>query len=331
MSYPKPLSEKSLKRLYTQAGLSTEAYDFLHSLFAACANLYGAIALRDVWSVYRELKSEAPRIRRQDLVAFSAIVRREVQPYQVYEIEELYTEEPHNDLDRHIVSKELIGTGYGKMFSFYALMEGLGDHPYCVPDNFLSYAAPSASAVEKSLADFIGNLESTAAECAPRQRKAYPNENRGKKLRAFSFLNLSERFDLEYYKKVPATYSALLEEYSGTEAEKIMRQHRWDENIGRLHTTEIIQNLENELHEVGVRLTEKQQDTLMRLIVQYHNGSRLWCLRGWKPNELADMHGNSDVPSISFGPGLQQAFADGTMDKGDLVRKIQELGWKVME
>ena len=159
----------------------------------------------------------------------------------------------------------------------------------------------------------------------------YPNENRGKKLRAFSFLNLSERFDLEYYKKVPATYSALLEEYSGTEAEKIVRQHRWDENIGRLHTTEIIQNLENELHEVGVRLTEKQQDTLMRLIVQYHNGSRLWCLRGWKPNELADMHGNSDVPSISFGPGLQQAFADGIMDKGDLVRKIQELGWKVME
>ena len=174
MSYPKPLSEKSLKRLYTQAGLSTEACDFLHSLFAACANLYGAIALRDVWSVYQELKSEAPRIRRQDLVAFSAIVRREVQPYQVYEIEELYTEEPHNNLDRHIVSKELIGTGYGKMSSFYVLMDGLGNHPYCVPDNFLSYAAPSASAVEKSLADFIGNLESTAAECAPRQHKAYP-------------------------------------------------------------------------------------------------------------------------------------------------------------
>ena len=51
MSYPKPLSEKSLKRLYTQAGLSAEACDFLHSLFAACANLYGAIALRDVWSM----------------------------------------------------------------------------------------------------------------------------------------------------------------------------------------------------------------------------------------------------------------------------------------
>ena len=131
MSYPKPLSEKSLNRLYMQAGLSTEACDFLHSLFAACANLYGAIALRDVWSVYQKLKSEAPRIRRYDLIAFSAIVRREVQPYRVYEIEELYTEEPHNDLDRHIVSKELIGAGYGKMFSFYALMDELGDQPYC--------------------------------------------------------------------------------------------------------------------------------------------------------------------------------------------------------
>ena len=174
MSYPKPLSEKSLERLYTQAGLSTEVCDFLHSLFAACANLYGAIALRDVWSVYQELKSEAPRIRRQDLVAFSAIVRREVRPYRVYEIEELYTEEPHNDLDRHIVSKELIGAGYGKMFSFYALMDERNDRPYCVPDDFLSYAEPTASVEEKSLAVFIGNLKSTAMECAPKQRKTYP-------------------------------------------------------------------------------------------------------------------------------------------------------------
>ena len=53
--------------------------------------------------------------------------------YRVYEIEELYTEEPHNDLDRHIVSKELIGAGYGKMFSFYALMDERNDRPYLCP------------------------------------------------------------------------------------------------------------------------------------------------------------------------------------------------------
>ena len=331
MSYPKPLSEKSLERLYTQAGLSTEACDFLHSLFAACANLYGAIALRDVWSVYQELKSGAPRIHRRDLIAFSTIVRREVQPYRVYEIEELYTEEPHNDLDRHIVSKELIGAGYGKMFSFYALMDELGNQPYCVPEYFLSYAVSSASAEESVLSNFIGNLKSTAKECAPKQRKTYPNENRGKKLSEFSFLNLNEQFNLEYYKKVPATYSALLEEYSGTEAEKIMRSYRRTENIGYLRTTDMIQNVLIELCEVGVRLTETQHSTLMRLMMQYHNGSRLWCLRGWTPNELAAMHGNTGAPSISFGPDIQEAFADGTMDKNELVRKIKELGWKVSE
>ena len=331
MSYPKPLSEKSLNRLYMQAGLSTEACDFLHSLFAACANLYGAIALRDVWSVYQELKSGAPRIHRRDLIAFSAIVRREVQPYRVYEIEELYTEEPHNDLDRHIVSKELIGAGYGKMFSFYALMDELGNQPYCVPECFLSYAVSSASAEESVLSNFIGNLKSTAKECAPRQRKSYPNENRGKKLSEFSFLNLDEQFNLEYYKKVPATYSALLEEYSGTEAEKIMRSCRRTENVGHLRTTDMIQDVLTELSEAGVRLTETQHSTLMRLMMQYHNGSRLWCLRGWTPNELAAMHGNTGAPSISFGPGIQEAFADGTMDKNELVRKIKELGWEVSE
>lgn len=331
MSYPKPLSEKSLERLYTQAGLSTEACDFLHSLFAACANLYGAIALRDVWSVYQELKSGAPRIHRRDLIAFSAIVRQEVQPYRVYEIEELYTEEPHNDLDRHIVSKELIGAGYGKMFSFYALMDELGDQPYCVPEYFLSYAVSSASAEESVLSNFIGNLKSTAEECAPKQRKTYPNENRGKKLSEFSFLNLDEQFNLEYYKKVPATYSALLEEYSGTESEKIMRSYRRTENIGYLRTTDMIQNVLIELCEVGVRLTETQHSTLMRLMMQYHNGSRLWCLRGWTPNELAAMHGNTGAPSISFVPGIQEAFTDGTMDKNELVRKIKDLGWKVSE
>ena len=331
MSYPKPLSEKSLKRLYTQAGLSTEACDFLHSLFAACTNLYGAIALRDVWSIYQELKRDAPRIHKRDLIAFSAIVRREVQPYRVYEIEELYTEEPHNDLDRHIVSKELIGAGYGKMFSFYALMEELSDQTYCVPDNFLSYAVPSATAEENSLSDFIGNLKSTAKECAPKQRKPYPNENRGKKLREFSFLNLNEQFNLEYYKKVPATHSALLEEYSGTEVEKIMRSYRLTENVGYLRTTDMIQDVLTELSEAGVRLTEAQHSTLMWLMMQYHNGSRLWCLRGWTPNELAAMHGNTGAPSISFGPGIQKMFADGTMDKNELVRKIKELGWKVSE
>ena len=45
MPYPKPLSEKSLEKLYKDAGLTNEARSFLYAFFTACANLYGMIAL----------------------------------------------------------------------------------------------------------------------------------------------------------------------------------------------------------------------------------------------------------------------------------------------
>lgn len=331
MSYPKPLSERSLQRLYAQAGLSAEVCDFFHALFAACASLYGAIALRDVWAICQRLKNEAPYIRRRDLIAFSAIVRREVQPYRVYEIEELYTEEAHNELDRHIVSRELIGTGYGKLAMFYTLMDERSDHPYCIPDDLLSYATPIRSAEERAMADFIGGLKSVAAECVPEYGNAYPNENRGKRLREFSFFNASERASMEHYRNKPAVTSALLEDYGGTEAEKLMRLYMRAERIGDLQISQIIQYMGAELHEVGVRLTKTQLDRLVRHITETHNHSRLWCICGWKPSELARMRGNTGRPSISFGPGLQNAFANGTMDKDELVRKIQELGLKVTE
>lgn len=43
MSYPKPLSEKSLQRKYAEAGLSEEKAGFLRDFFTACTNLYGAL------------------------------------------------------------------------------------------------------------------------------------------------------------------------------------------------------------------------------------------------------------------------------------------------
>ena len=92
MAYPKPLSMKSLERLYRESGLTEEAQSFLHAFFAACANLYGAIALRHVWGVYQELR-DAPKLRRKDILAFASIVRREEQSYYVFEVNELFDED----------------------------------------------------------------------------------------------------------------------------------------------------------------------------------------------------------------------------------------------
>ena len=330
MSYPKPLSEKAIERLYREADISEETRAYLHTLFAACANLYGALPLRAVWSFYHEITG-APKIRRKDLIAFSSIARREKQPYYVFEIEELYTEEPHNELDRHIVSRELVSSGYGKLHLFYRLMENMEDRPYCIPDDLLSYAHPVPVREETDLLSFLENLESTADICKPRFGRSCPNENKGKKLDAFSFLNSEERFDLEYYKNRPSQLAELMEDCSGSEAEKILRHFKRGENINPSAMTKHLEYITEELEEAGVCLTDKQLEKLLELVSAFHNNSNLWGLSGWKPVELARMTLSREMPAISFGPGLQEAFADGTMNKEELVEGIRKLGLDVIE
>jgi len=329
MSYPKPLSEKSIEKLYEQSGLSIEARDLLHRFFAACVNLYGAIAMRDVWQIYQGLKN-VPKLRRKDLLNFASIVRREEQPYFVFEIEELYEDEPHSELDRHIVSKELVSNGYGKFHLLYELMDQIDEKPYCLPDDFLSFAEPAPSDFEVALLAFLSNLTSMADECAPKYGKSIPNENKGKKLGEFSFLNSAERFETEWLKR-PAAKAAFLEDCSGTEAEKIMRFFKRGENIGRNTLAGTLQWILDELKEVGVLMEESQVGELLRLITDYHNSSHLWCLSGWVPRELAQMYRGNGPMAISFGPNMQKAFADGSLDRDELVREIRKMGLEVIE
>ena len=54
-------------------------------------------------------------------------------------------------------------------------------------------------------------------------------------------------------------------------------------------------------------------------------------LSGWKPVELARMTLSRGMPAISFGPGLQKAFADGTMNREELIEGIRKLGLDVID
>ncbi len=330
MSYPKPLSEKSLEKLYEQSGLSVDVRSFLHSFFAACANLYGAIALRHVWVVYQQVDN-APKLRRKDLLAFASIIRREEQPYYLFEANEIFDDDSNNELDRLIVSKELVGVGYGKYGLLYDLTDQIDfERPYCVPCDFLSYAEPVQSEREKALFNFLSGLVSTADECAPKYGKSIPNDHKGQKLGDFSFLNSDERFEVEWQKR-PAAREAVLEDYSGTEAEKILRLFKRGENIGRNSPAVTLQWILDELNEAGVEMTQGQVETLLRLITDYHNNSRLWCLSGWKSSELAKMYQGRGPTAISFGSGMQKAFEDGSLDRDELIKVIREMGLEVTE
>lgn len=330
MSYPKPLSEKTIERLYQEAGIDAEIREYLHKLFIACANFYGAIPLRIVWAMYPSITG-APKIRRKDLIAFSGIVRREKQPYYVFEIEELYTEEPHNELERHIVSGELISSGYGKFYWFYELMENRESRPYCLPDDLLSYANPVSIPEETAFLQYLGSLKSTADICKPEYGNSWENENKGKKLNSFSFFNSHERFDLEYSQRNKSRLAEIQRECAGSEAEKILRLFKRMENTDPLGITKHIKYVMEELLEAGVVLTMNQVNKLMELISALHNNSCLWGLSGWKPTQLAQLNPNQGMPEILFGPGMQKAFDEGTMNKEELLDAIRKRGFTVID
>lgn len=329
MAYPKPLSEKALQRLYKESGLEERAQGFLHDFFAACANLYGAIELRDAWDVFQQITEDKPKLRRKDLVAFSGIVRREEQTYYVFETEEVFSAEPHNELSRLIVSKNLVRGGYGKFMWLYKVMEQAVNYPCCVPDSFQGYASPKPEKEETELLQFLGRLKVTASVWRNHAGKEYPCEHKGKRLREFSFMNSDERFEVEYLKKRPRQQAAFLADCAGTEAEKIVRHLREEDDIGYFSPAETIEHVTEELAEVGVELTMKQAQELARLMMEFHNNSRHWCICGWKPVELARLRKPQGKPTITFGPGMQGAFASGDLDREEIVRHMREMGLNV--
>ena len=71
MSYPKPLSQKTLDKMYKESNLSEEKIVFLRKLFDSASALYGIIPLCDLWEVYKEYsqKAEAVKIHRKDILS----------------------------------------------------------------------------------------------------------------------------------------------------------------------------------------------------------------------------------------------------------------------
>lgn len=330
MSYPKPLSEKSLARLYAQSGLTQPQTDYLHGLFRACANLYGAIELRDMWLIHQGQKN-APSIRRKDLLAFSAIARREEAPYYVFEIDELYSEEKRTDLSRMVVHRDLIGTGYGRLARFYILMEEAGQYGYYQPEDILAYVDPKPSEEETALRAFLDELKVTAATCVPPYGDPYPCEHRGQKLGEFSFLTRDERSEAEIMARNKAEYAAFLRWNEGTEAEKLFRHFR---NVELIHSREFNMNIKNflsELTEVGAELSMEEMNELLQLLMNYHNNTRVWCMCGWSPTEMMRMSPPSMPESISIGPNMKKMFESGELNRDEFMEKIRKLGIKVIE
>ena len=157
----KPLSEKALARKYAETGWSQDTIAFLHDFFLAGANLYGVCTVQDLWDIYKFLGEHIslPKLRRRDMITFSAIARRDRLPYAVYEIDEIYADEERKETERMIVHKELVGSGYYRFDDVYRLSDRQLNKPFYVPDDYMRYAEPEPSPAESALRGYLDELQ----------------------------------------------------------------------------------------------------------------------------------------------------------------------------
>lgn len=297
--YPAPLSSKSLTKLYIETGLSESQISFLHDFFLSAANLYGAITLHDLWEVYVNLagKTVIPIIRKKDLIAASSVFRREELPYFVFEINELYSEESQNDINREIVHEGLISYGNNKLDLYYCLQDVLRSNPYYVPSDFLKYKDRADSPADCELKSFFGNLKITAEKYIdPISQVSCPCKGaKNSKLKDADFLFQREQYELDFAtgskgaKKANDRYIHYLkQQLNKSIPERFVDILHWSINVGTPKISDILSIISEELCEAGVQISKNQLNVLGKLIQNYNNTSHLMCLRGWTPDDFSE-------------------------------------------
>ncbi len=338
MSYPKPLSEKSLARLYEEAGLKEEQIAFLRTFFSACANLYGVIPSEDAWDVYRELstKAETVLLHRRELYQALGILRREELPFYVFEADEVYSEEKRRDSLRIVAHRSLITHRYGKFHDLYAVQDEATGKPYYVPANLLSFVSPPESPQEKKLRRLLSDLKSTLAEYTDEDGNLHPCPYVGKYLRDFSYISPNDDFALRCLRgeisgcQANPQQAKEFEEklHSVNAVQYLIDDLKTPRNIGHGIQNASIDAFFASLNAMGVELSAKQTETLLEAVFAMGNNQRLWCNRGWTPEELYPRMRGWGTPVVHFGPGLQKALADGAIDKDEFIRMLREMGLK---
>ena len=330
MAYPKPLAQKTIARLYAQAGLCEPQIAFARRFCTACANLYGCVTADEAWQVYRELsaKTQTVPLHRRDFYAALKILRRESLPFYVFEIDEIYSAEPRRDSLLTIAHRDLVGSGFHKFAAVYAIRKAVGGKPFYLPENLLTFVDPPQPAQEQKLLRLLGGLKSTRSRYKDRFGELHNCPYKGSEYDAYELDRLNGKTeDCKGNPKRAAALEAKLN--SITAAQYLVRLLKQENDIGCLDVNEILDWFYDDLTAMGVLLTEEQLLSLLEAISEMWNNQHLWCNRGWTPNELSvRLYGGAPPTTVTFGSGMQAAFANGEIDKAALIRQLHELGLK---
>ena len=322
----KPLSPKTLAKMYAGLGLPQESIDLLHVYFLSFSNLYGVISVRDAWAVYRNYEGTLP-VHKKDFYAFSGIVRREPElPYAVPELKEVYSGEETDDPgERLIVNGKLIMSGYYKYSMLYNVVDMQGNKPVYLPPDSLSLLAHAEdrfflSEAGVRMVRFLKGLE-TSGHCVGPDGEdegeltdVDGNPTAGKRLSDFVVYTRAEQFDIED-EKTEEKKEMLRQKFKRTALEKTLNDIFRDLQITSCMPSTgpadlLRMRIDFLKRELGVDLTVAQAGQFMNLYFSLNNQSHLWSNRGWRPDELGD-RGSYGFPGTFFaGPNMKRMGPD---------------------
>lgn len=336
MTIPKPLSSKTLEKKYRETNISAELLESLQKYFLCFSNLYGILSLKEAFDIYSYYEPEG--VKKVKFRRFAEVVARDIKPYVIIDVAELYDEKPGSDY--LLINRKLITEGYYKWLMVYKVVDSRQGKPFYRPEKkeFLKWQKDRFWEGEDAIRfrQFIENLRTSGIRkhrYSDKEEKLTDIEGKpasGKKLSQLIVMAGHEQFEIDYCKKETAKRKPL-EKYSIPVSEKILKNAEISVRAGTItaNTMAYEYTLDMLIYDYGVELTQKQLQKFMELYMQFNNRSNSWQNSGYSPEELRKELGPRGSVEITFGSNIRKMINDGEYDVENLKRTLIEQGIKI--
>jgi len=299
--YPAPVTEAELLTMRQEKGISEEKYDFIGRFLTVCANLYGAMEMRECWAVYQkaarlwdmpmkviraDFRDTFEILRRDDSLWFRIYTRNELDDYHIVQGGWMVAVLIHEDI--------MWQEGYLERLALPFMHHGYFDDPPHISDRFMSFLDHPQTKEEEALLAFLNGLKVDEKFSKPRDGM-FTETHAGERLDSFSWISDAENKKLRGLwlgldgVKRDANQAKALEKKLAREsaAERALQSFRYGlqaavgKNV-KSPLRDFISFLKKELH---VSLTQKQETDLAELSVAFSNVLPRWAGKGLSPLE----------------------------------------------